>query len=327
MTGPQKRIPYFPVDFVRAQIAGIDVDSLRKNRELNWIAEHDQDTGFQTGIEKAEFDGLRFEIAPSGRAILSGSWHKFHNGGAHNWNDFDSHSFDQIVARLRSLFGIEPHNLRIIQIEFGVNLRPPLPPSEILNHCLRHNRKAFNRSHDRRGIYMEAEHDHYSLKIYDKGTQYSRPEHLIRIEVKVHNWTAHRAQGIETMQDWIEADKYPFLTQLVGRWHEVIFYDPTIASKRWQKYRDPLFWSELEAQRTPTTVKRHRDKLREICQTHGQQTQKTIADLIIAKVQDLQPRYEFQNTAPDPSDGEALRIPSSSIVGIHYPLPLGAIAV
>src|SRR5690606_421219 len=105
-------------------------------------------------------------------------------------------------------FGIRPENIRLIGLEYGVNIQPPIETDSILNHCYQHKGKDFDKEINKQGMkYRQVEHSAYFLKIYDKALQFGRLQRILRVEIKVKNWSKYRRQGIVTLKDFIEADK------------------------------------------------------------------------------------------------------------------------
>ena len=138
------------------------------------------------------------------------------------------------------------------------------------------------------GKYIRAIHDAYELKLYDKAAQYHLPNEVFRIEIKTTNWSRNRRNGIITLSDFIKCQKTPFVCNLIERWNDVLFADPTTDyGQRWHKYTNPEYWRELK-QGSRTNFHRHWQRMRSMSEMKGDNIQNTVANLIAETVQNLQ---------------------------------------
>jgi hypothetical protein len=286
-SGVIQRCEYIPLDFIKTEVIGLSTDHFTGNRHLLFTTHlKDRDT---VVFDWCEIDNIKLKIYPSGRIELSGSLHKYSNNGEHNYNDFDFYAFRNVLTRLYSDFGVMPKNLRIIQLEYGLNLTPDIKTETILRGLFQHKTVTFDRFSNRHGTYYQAEHSQYFLKVYNKGKQYKLDRECMRIEIKQRNWTNYRKQGICTLQDFIETDKTIFIKYLTDRWDEVVFYDLTDKHlSKWGKYSNELYWRNLRKKNTNKTFSVHLKKLRELNNQYGNNTQLKVTEMIYSKLDELQ---------------------------------------
>lgn len=292
--GMRQNYTYIPIDYIKWEVIGIDPNVFLNNQSLTFTPElKDGDVlhKYSTTI-----DGMKMQIMEeSKRTTISGSIHKYWNGGKHNHNDFDENSFNQAMQMLLELFGVSNNHLKVIALEYGVNLTTEHPVRLILDHCLQHKSKDIeSKISNVRGKFHQAEHDRYILKLYNKGLQYKLSENLFRVEIKSLNWTTHRKNGVFTMEDYIQCDKRTFVENLVNQWMDVIFYD--FNSKTYSdssNFSNANYWRELRRkvqtkEISRTTFHRHWTRLRQNNAIQGIDLQRKIAESIIEKIDALQ---------------------------------------
>ena len=283
-----QRYEYIPIDFIKAQIIGLDKEHFLNNDKLvfEWYKPKKPN---KKPYWFNEFENIEIKIYETGSIYFSGSLHKFYNNGLHNHNEFNKGAYFETLERIKSIYGIEPENIRVIQLEYGVNILPPIQTNDILNNLIQHKNKDFEQkiSNDN-GKYYQCEHANYIIKIYNKSLQYGCKNEVLRIEIKQTNWSEHRQQGFNTLHDFNKWNKYQFVNNLLTKWNEVIFYDPTNRDvEKWGKYSNVNFWRELRT-KSHTTQKKHTDRLRELNKTKGKNVQKRVNDEVVNMMNNLQ---------------------------------------
>lgn len=300
---------YVPLDYIRAELIDFDTSTLLRNQNLNFTEPINTDTGeVETQSDKdgkpklpkrtAKTNaGLIFLYYPhNGRTFMSGSLHKFWNNGEHNYNDFDYRAFLSVLRRLYTNYGVLPYQIKINQLEWGVNIIPPIPPNKILDHCLFHRWKPFESKYNSdNGKYIQAEHkDYYLLKFYNKSLHYSLPEgddEILRIERKQIAYNKHsKHNGIgQTMHDLVQSNFKGLKSTLIDNWNETLMYDPLLRTTDPDKYklRDINTWREILENCSRTTRKKYADKLRKHNIDLGVNIQGIITELIKSKLTEL----------------------------------------
>jgi hypothetical protein len=328
---------YVPLDYIKAKIVNFDIELILNKKYLVFSELVDTDSGeiikayYKNGEVKrprrtAFYQNLMFQYYPrhkskkgwvSQQLILSGSLHYFSNNGKHNYNDFDVVAFDGALIRLFDLFNLEPHNLQITQIEWGLNLILPfdLKVNAIIAHCILFKWHSFEVIKDNQcGKYYQALFKkYYALKIYNKGLHFNLPYDILRVERKQLNYLKFcKQQGIgQLLSDLIESDFKGFRETLISNWQDVLFFDPSIdkTNEKIVKYRDPLYWKGFNNR---TTRKNHFDKLTKANIEIGGNYQNKIAALMTEKINDLnQPNFTFSYFSYN-------KKPLTPIIEMHY---------
>ncbi len=206
----------------------------------------------------ATYKGLTFTLIPSGesgyRLEISGSLHRYHNGGTDNSSRFGVADIQAVIMDLVERFGIVPDKTPLENLEIGVNIGLPFSPLRVINAAVVCHNKGFAPINAGR-LYLgkRCVLSEYEVKIYDKGKQIGNPGlNLLRVEVKVRKMRQLRDYGIKTLADLSDPAKLrPLVELLLSALANTVFIDPCAnldpltESERttFYKLRDPLTWS------------------------------------------------------------------------------------
>lgn len=290
---------YIPIDYGKFEIIDFDCEKFVSDSFLVFSRSIDEDGGeivkrfTKDGTEKAArriaiFKNMTFVYyIKSKRLFLSGSLHTLSNNGQHNHNDFPISRFLDVLSVLKSLFGISPHQMKILQLEWALNIQLPFDTNTIIDHCLMHKWQKFETIYDsEEGKYRQVEKkDYYLLKIYNKGLHYKLGRDIFRFERKQLNWSKFSKQYNvgTTLADLVNSDFNGLIDSLLTNWHEVLFFDPLIRDKIILFYRDPLNWKFNNRK----TRKKYRDNLRIWNMEKGGNLQEKIHDLFTDKLKEM----------------------------------------
>lgn len=179
---------------------------LLTNEYLHFDIKVNKDTGEILHYE-AGYNNIKFKIFPSvGRVQMSGSIHKYWNSGMHNYNDFNVRDITDVLKDLQEKFGIDPKEMRLENIEFGVNVITPYNPNVFLDHLVVFKNHPF----DRMRVYGSgkgkvAELSQYIIKIYNKTLQYGLMNNVLRYEIKVKKMQ-YLKQGVIYFSDLLNTE-------------------------------------------------------------------------------------------------------------------------
>ncbi len=256
------------IDYIKFHVPSPPIDSLLKNKLLDFNTTVNNATG-EIQKHTAGYKGLMFTIyeqsliSPKGLLIVSGSVHKYHNNGKHNYNRFTKKDFINVINDLVRKFNLHPEKCIIKSIEIGVNIQPPVPTKEILENLIMHRKKPFKSIYTKdEGDYIQTKKQRSIIKVYDKKRHYQNfglTDEIMRFELKYLKMIELQKQGIYNLQDLINFDFNIFKHKLLKTWYEILFYEPEI----WQntpyqyKYSNSLFWEQLK----PDNFKYHLKKL------------------------------------------------------------------
>lgn len=290
-----QRYEYIPIDFIKCRIINFDAELLINNPLLDFRSKFNVLTSEISTKKVAWYKGIKITIADTGFIEFSGSIHKYLNNGFHNYDDFTYSDYKIALNRIFEEFNILPENMWIQNLEYGVNITPPINSQLILNNCFLHKRQPISKPiNNNNGHYIQAEHKgNYYLKVYDKAKQY-RPtniglicQEILRIEIKQIRWHKYRKNGISTLDDFNKTDKYQFIFDLINKWEEIVFYNPIIDESSFgEYYSNSNYWINLLERNTKTYYK-HLLKLRERNQKNENDIQHKIIKIIFEKIKYL----------------------------------------
>jgi len=238
-----------------------------------------------------EKDDIKIKcFVESGRILLSGSIHKYFNKGFHNYSIFTHQDYNNALERLKNDFGVEPKDLRLLQLEYGVNIKPPIPTKLILDNLfLFKTTQIENKIRDTRNShYNQFRLSKFVVKIYDKAIQYKLNDNLMRFEIKHTDWSTYRLENkIITLNDFNNYDKTIFIDNLIQKWNEILFYDPTIITDdKWNKYSNINYWRYINQE--TKQLSKHRQRLKELIRTQSQNIKSQISNLILENIKGVQ---------------------------------------
>ena len=282
------------IDFVKYEIIDTSLCSVEGNSLLDFHSKVNLSTGEVGVYSNAYYKGLEFKsyiptkANPNGRITVEGSLHKFWNKGAHNFNDFGRGEIYLVLEELSNSFNIKSDNCRLVNLELGVNINPPLKTKYILQRCIMHKKDVLKNVHTKdEGNYIQSRKQRHVIKLYDKKTHYANQgfdikDEIMRIEIKFSRMHQLNQMGIYTLSDLMNYGLSGFKNHLLREWDNVLFYDKKAlkGNKNEHSYSSSLYWQELNNE----LFKYHRNKLRDLISATPNNLHKTIRDLIEDKV-------------------------------------------
>ena len=283
------------IDFIKFQLLNTPSEELEENHLLDFRSFVNLETGETSRYMSARYQGLQFKIYnttisnPNGRITVEGSLHKYRNSGLHNYNDFNIYHLYWVIQDLNDKFNINASNCILRQVEIGVNINPPKQTKAILDCCILHKTAPFKWMYTKdEGDYIQARHQRYFIKIYNKRKHYEKQGYIIekeilRFEVKYSKMKALNDIGIYTLYDIIEADFKGFKEVLLTEWNNVLFADKEALKghKNEHKYRNINYWTELNS----SNLKYHRTQLKNVLKNHPNNNKYLIAECIKNKTE------------------------------------------
>jgi len=282
----KQRYNYIPIDFIKCLVIGLDIDYFKQNM---YLVERESKKENKSKYLFYESQNIKIKcFVESGRIELSGSIHKYFYNGLQNYEVFTHQNYLDALERLKMDFGVTPENLRILQIEYGVNIKPPIKTKLILDNLFLYKTTQIeNKIRDKRkSHYNQFRLSKFIIKIYDKKIQYGLKDDLIRIEIKHTDWYKYRNENnIITLNDFNNHDKTIFVNNLIQKWNDIVFYDPTIITNdKWNKYSNENFWCNVSRKQ----LSKHRQRLKELIRTQSQNIKSQISNLILENIKGVQ---------------------------------------
>ncbi len=284
------------IDFIKIKVLHPDIPGIRNNPNLDWVQPFKERTGETKDQHDAKYHGMSFEIKAGRYLNISGSLHKHWNSingkGEQNHNDFSRYDLSATIETFCKTFDLDPDNCKIENFEFGVNITPPIPVTDILNAVIHHKGKQFNWAQDQKMNYLECKHTQYYVKVYDKGLQYGQGE-ILRFEVKTRKMEYVSRAKIKTLSDLLKCENLAVLgSMLKDDFKLILFDDPTVNTSAmnqrdgltFERCRNPKYWEMLK----PDNFKKKRHRFKSLCKKFGSlDIQEIVSPLITVKWNDL----------------------------------------
>ncbi len=262
-----------PVDFFKSRCF-IENDEILKNPNLDFHSDLNESTGENSDIKVAILDHIQITYYPPNRQRsktlikVQGSLHKYYNRAlskeykekylskGFNGNDF---TFLQVVESIKHLctrLNIAPHQMKLANLELGVNFIPPVDTIQILDGLILHQGVEFNKPESYQ--YRQVVHSQFYIKVYNKARQYLLPKELSRYELKYVKMTYLNSIGIWTLADLTKTDAYKrFKSAFLAAWRNTLFYDYSITKgnltekqiSNLKDYSNPIYWLRLNSKR------------------------------------------------------------------------------
>ena len=289
------------IDFIKFKLLNSDIRKFEDNSLLEFKALVSTETGEVSRFKQAYYKSLKFTIIqPFGDVkdtsviTVEGSLHKFWNNGEHNFNDFGEKGILKVLQELEEKFSITPDNCILRQIELGLNINPPplYSTKTIIDSCFLHKTTSFKSIYVRdEGEYIQARHQQYIVKIYNKRKHYARKgyeinKEIMRFELKITRMRYLNNYGIQTLWDLMNIFDFAQCLYLVRKeWNNVLFYDFEAFknNKNESLYCNPNFWGSLKY----SDLKYHRNNLKNIVNKSPVNIKKNIDELFIEKFRNL----------------------------------------
>lgn len=164
--------------------------------------------------KKNEFTKLEILLKP----------HYYFNNNLHNANDFKALDCINVLNEIKDKFNL-PKELRIINIEFGLNFISPINCKDLITYSIFHDKNEFITSsdnlkyskigfkHDKNG----KANNYKKIKFYAKGLQFPKYSNIdtARFEIKSKKSAYIQSLGIYTLEDLLKIETYQTLAKTI----------------------------------------------------------------------------------------------------------------
>ncbi|WP_353099662.1 hypothetical protein [Myroides odoratus] len=181
------------IDFIKIEVPNFKVyeEKLTRSSCFNFKQNVEINGGILSYPLRAKYKNIDINITEK-KVVISGSLHKFYNvlyfEEEQNYSKFYYCQLKQVISVMRELFSLDEIEYKINVLEIGFNIPVQIPVKDIINSkILMYDYKEHSKlnNYNNRGYLKEFSTSDYLIKIYDKGSQFSLTEDLIRFEVKI----------------------------------------------------------------------------------------------------------------------------------------------
>lgn len=179
------------------------------------------------------------------RLEITGSIHYFFNNGSHNANDFYISNCIDTIMQIQDVFSLDLSKCFLINLEYGLNINPIIPVSELIHNLIYHEKRQFTRPTIHFSYKIAGNEAYKQIKAYDKSVQFpNQCENIFRFEVKTKQAKFINRLGLFTLQDLLNRDIYNLLTtSLLKEWDNVLLFD--FSTNINTKFFNTVFWEEI----------------------------------------------------------------------------------
>jgi hypothetical protein len=177
----------------------------------------------------AQYQSWRFRAHRSSnifvRVEAEGSYHRYHNDGRHNYDDFRRIHLARTIENMRTDLCFLPRSEKLNNIEFGVNIKLDFSVTQVLESLLTYKGIPFLQSIDN-PFYYQCETKEFIIKIYDKGRQFKLRDNILRFEIKVRSMNYLKTKNIHInfLSDLLNQENYQSIGQLLQNCFSAILF-------------------------------------------------------------------------------------------------------
>ena len=259
------------LDFLKLQTYDLTlVDYFDSNNTLTWLSDTDKLTHLDNEVittkKVKQFKGILFYFY-SNRLDILFKPHYYFNDNLHNANDFKIVDCINIVNNFKDLFKIDLTTLKVVNIEFGINVLSPIDIKDLITFLAYHEKNEFRTdtglSYSKKSFSINrngTSNQYKIIKAYAKGLQFPLYTDIntFRFEVKSKERKYCINQlGIHTANDLLNVDVYyKMIETLIKEFKEVLILDcntnfDSLNSKELKKiinYNNPFLWYKIKNQ-------------------------------------------------------------------------------
>lgn len=302
-------MPLFVIDYLKLKVINTHLINFFRSHDWLYFNSNSERLILETAEIQSKdykmYNGILFEFTEY-FLYIHFKPHYYFNNNLHNANDF---SAIQCIKTLNSFiddFGINPNDLKIINIEFGLNI---IIPTELI---LIEDLLSVLYSHGKNGFYTDRKFPFCKfsssiglngkanvfliIKAYAKGIQFPEYTHrnTLRFEVKSNRKEKVNKLGIYTLNDLLQFDTYKHLSnEIIKEFNKVLIIDeyakPVISKRRLTTHNERLkerYWSKLFYKSRNVFLNNFKSYYDDLntCKTH---LKKEIENLIKSKLSEL----------------------------------------
>jgi len=292
------------IDYIKGCLTDrSSISRILSNEKFEFVVKLCEGTGEISSFPKtARYGEWKIIVHSPTLALIQGSLHKYFTKGR-NHNDFTFSDLFKSITSFCNQFEISPHDIKIQNIEFGVNVCPDIPATEILRHALAYKNKREIKPFDsEKGYFIEFEFDDYYFKLYDKGKQYNTSANILRIELKATRSRFVSKCNVHYLVDLLKPSTLAKLgSLLVQHARQIVWDDPVIDEdslnlpdrKIYSRLKNPKAWESVRNNKSSRD--RYQEKrFKDIVSKYGNyQLATTINNLVSDKWQQLLSDCEY----------------------------------
>ena len=228
------------LDFLKLQTYDLTlVDYFNNNELLVWVSETEKIKHFDNEVittkKVKQYKGILFCFFTNRVDILFKP-HYYYNNNLHNANDFNIIDCINVVQEFKNVLKIDLNLLKVVNIEFGLNVLPPINIKDLITYIAYHEKNEFrtdaNLPYSKKSYTINKKgiaNKYKILKAYAKGIQHPNycNSDTFRFEVKSKEYKYCKNElSIYTANDLINVEVYYKMSNIIIKeFKEVLLLD------------------------------------------------------------------------------------------------------
>ena len=297
------------IDLLKLSITNSELIHYFENHTLlDWYMTEDKINYFDLEVIKTKtvkhYKGIIFCFYSNRLEILFKP-HYYHNNNLHNANDFNVIDCIKAITSLKTVFKIDLRLLKVVNIEFGINIISPIDVTKLVTYLLYHDKNEFrtdnNLSFSKKSFKSNSKglvNNYKIIKGYAKGLQF--PEYCnrntFRFEIKSKQSKYINTLGIYTTNDLLNYSVYDCLgNEIIKEWNNVLLLDcetnfshlKAIEQQKINSYLNTLTWFKISQDKYRNRFNKERNKYYNLINKIDDNLKKQLDKIIFYKIEFL----------------------------------------
>ncbi|MFV8368647.1 hypothetical protein [Flavobacterium sp. LB2R40] len=301
------------MDFLKLSATDISlIDYFRNHNLLEWVKSEDRINLFDKEVIKTktikQYKGILFCFY-SKRIDILFKPHYYFNNNLHNANDFQIADCINTILELKSTFEIDLKSLKVVNIEFGINVLSPICIKKLIAYLLYQERNEFKTVPGLAFCKMSFKsksdgtvNKYKIFKAYAKGIQFPEFADIdtFRIEIKSRESKYVKKLGIYTANDLLNFDCYLNMSnKLLEEWKKVLLIDnvtdfsnlTTNEQAKIKEYLNSITWFDISQDPYKNKFNKERGKYYKLVDKNPNNLKNILTKIISDKLEYLKNGY------------------------------------
>ncbi|MDI5886540.1 hypothetical protein [Flavobacterium yafengii] len=283
------------------------IDYFNSHSLLEWVSNEDRFNHFDNEVintkTKKQYKGIYFCFYSNKLEILFKP-HYYFNGNLHNANDFTVIDSINIIKEFKSVFNINLMNLKVVNIEYGLNVISSIDIKDLITYLAYHEKNEFRTdvglpySKKSYRINKNGRANQYKIiKAYAKGLQFPKFSDIntFRFEVKSKESKYIKELRVQTLNDLLNKDVYVLMADnIIKEFEKVLILDNHTDIKilsiedqlKLNDYLNPHAWYKFINQ-SRNVFSKNKTRYNNLIDKTGDHLKKQLERIIIEKLEVL----------------------------------------
>lgn len=301
------------MDFLKLSVTDILlIDYFRNHNLLEWASSEDRFNYFDKEVIKTktikQHKGILFCFY-SNRIDILFKPHYYFNNNLHNANDFKIVDCINTILELKNTFEIDLKLLKVINIEFGINVLSPICIKKLIAYLLYQERNEFKSdvglAFSKRSFRANENgtiNRYKTIKAYAKGIQFPEYTNIdtFRFETNSKESKYINSLGIYTANDLLNFDCYLNMSnKLLEEWEKVLLLDnetdfsnlTATEQAKIKEYLNTITWFNISQDPYKNRFNKERAKYKILVNKNPNNLKKQLTKIISDKLEYLKSGY------------------------------------